>query len=342
MKLPALLLALGLALRLPAAETPRLEASADQLGINFDRYTVADSFGRTITFYLSPPPRTEGTGKQPIALLVLGSGCQSIFKQQGDRIGGGYQNPLREEARGRARVLIVEKPGVKFLDTATRPGGAEGASEEFLREHTLERWGEANIAALRAAWTLPGVASTRTLLIGHSEGGITVAWVAAKLPQVTHVASLAGNGPTQLFDFVDQRGQSRPNDQPGDAARRVEAVYAEWAKIQRDPESITQFWLGHPYRRWSTFLKHSATELLLQTKARVFLAQGAADPSVSVKAYDVLEAELRARGRDVTAAKIEGADHGFNTPEMPKGRPDGMRTMFGRVLAWFETAEKRG
>ena len=44
--------------------------------------------------------------------------------------------------------------------------------------------------------------AARTLVIGHSEGGIVAAYVAAKLPKVTHVASLAGGGPTQLFDFV--------------------------------------------------------------------------------------------------------------------------------------------
>ena len=336
MKLRIVAWALGVLLRVSvaAAESPRLEASPNELGVPFDRYTTRDSFGRTITFYLSPA-RSDAGDKRPVVLLILGSGCQSLFSKRGDAISGGYQNPLRDEAKGAARVLVVEKPGVKFLDAAKRPGSAEGASEEFLREHTLERWAEANAAALRAAWTLPGIDLTRTLLIGHSEGGIVVGCVTAKLPQVTHVASLAGGGPAQLFDLAETRSRARPDDKPGDAERRRQAVYDEWARIQRDPDSISEFWLGHPYRRWSTFVPHSVTEFLLQTKARVFLVQGTADVSVSVKSFDVLVAELKSKGRDVTAERLEGADHGFNFPDASPGGPPGMRAVFAHVLKWF-------
>jgi hypothetical protein len=138
-----------------------------------------------------------------------------------------------------------------------------------------------------------------------------------------------------LFDLAEIRGRSRPDDKPGDAERRVQDVYYEWANIQKDPDSISKFWLGHPYRRWSSFLKQSVTEELLRTKARIYLAQGSSDTAVSVMAHDVLVAELQARGRDVTAERIEGADHGFHTQEMPIGSPEGMRALFGRVLGWF-------
>jgi dienelactone hydrolase len=82
-------------------------------------------------------------------------------------------------------------------------------------------------------------------------------------------------------------------------------------------------------------LKQSVTEELLRTKARIYLAQGASDTAVSVMAHDVLVAELQARGCDVTAERIEGADHGFHTQEMPIGSPAGMQALFGRLLEWF-------
>src|SRR5262249_51416272 len=175
------------------------------------------------------------------------------------------------------------------------------------KEHTLPRWAEANAAALRAVWALLAVDATRTLVVGHSEGGLVAARVAAELPRVTHVASLAGGGPTQLFDFVANAARPRPDDKPGDASRRVQDVFDAWAKVQKDPESISQFWLGHPYRRWSSFLTHSVAEELLRAKARVYVAAGTRDAVIPVAAHDMLVAELRARGRDVTAARLEGA-----------------------------------
>jgi dienelactone hydrolase len=311
------------------------------LGVPFQRYTVKDSLGRAVTFYLSVPAKDEEDNTRPVALFIQGSGCQSLFRKQGERITGGYQNLLLQVAKGRVRVLVVEKPGVKFLDAPARPGSAEGASEEFLTEHTLPRWAEANLAALRAAQTLPGIDATRTLVIGHSEGGIVAARVAAESPVVTHSASLAGGGPTQLFDLAETRGQPRTDDKPGDADRRVREVHDGWAAVQKDPESVSKFWLGHPHRRWSSFLKHSVTEELLRGKAKIYLAQGAADTSVSVKAHDVLTAELRARGREAKVERLEGADHGFRTGEMPKGSPAGMEALLGRVLNWFLTADAK-
>ncbi len=311
---------------------PKLDPAA--LGIPFQRYTTQDALGRTITFYLSTPAKDAGAAKLPVVLVIQGSGCQSLFRKQGDVIVGGQQNLVLKAAKDRVRVLAVEKPGVKFLDAASRPGSAEGASEEFLKEHTLPRWAEANVAALRAVWTLPGIDASRALVMGHSEGGIVAARVATELPQVTHVASLAGGGPTQLFSLAESRGQPRPGDQPGDAARRRQAVYDEWAKIQADPDSISRFWLGHPYRRWSSFLKTSVAAELSRTKAQVFLAQGTLDAAVPVAGHDVLVAELRAQGRDLSAERIDGADHGFRKKDEAKNSTDGIHSLFARVLDW--------
>lgn len=319
------------------ADAPRLESEAAKLGIPFDRYTAKDNLGRTITFYLSVAPSKEPAGKLPVVLWIPGSGCQSVFQKRGERISGGFHTLLFQDGQGRARILVVEKPGVKFLDMPPMSMPIEKvASAEFLQEHTLQRWAEANCAAVRAAWTLPGVDAMRTLVVGHSEGGIVAARVAAQLPQITHVASLAGGGPTQLFDFVTNAAKPRPNDKPGDASRRVQEIYDSWAKIQKDPDSTSQFWLGHPYRRWSSFLRHNVAEELLRSKARLYVAAGARDPIIPVAAHDMLVTQLRTHDRDVTAERLEGADHGFQTDDMPKqGPPQGMRALLGRVLQWF-------
>src|SRR6185436_17158435 len=134
-----------------AAESTTSDADPSAFGVPFQRGTTRDTFGRTITYYLSTLTGGSDT-KKPVVLLILGSGCQSVFTKRGDRVFSGYQSPLLNEAKGRARVLIVEKPGVKFLDMVSRPGSAQEASPEFLKEHTLERWAEANAAALRAVW----------------------------------------------------------------------------------------------------------------------------------------------------------------------------------------------
>src|SRR5262245_10756910 len=150
-----------------------------------------------------------------------------------------------------------------------------------------------------------------------------------------------GGWPTQLFSLAELASRPRPDDSHGDAEKRRQAVYDEWTRIQADPDSISRFWLSHPYRRWSTFLPSSLTAELLRSRARVYLVHGTNDAATPVTAFDLARAELAVRNRDVTAERLEGADHGFRTQSTPEGSPDGTRAVFGRVLTWFLAAEAK-
>jgi uncharacterized protein (TIGR03067 family) len=315
------------------------QKSAAALGVPFDRYTTRDKFDRTITFYLSQPP--EGPAeKLPVAVFVQGSGCASVFSERGGKVYGGMQDLLRAAARGRVRVLVVEKPGVAFGVAPKNPGSAEEGSAEFHREHTLPRWVEAVNAAVRATHRLEDVDWTRTVVVGHSEGGTVAAHVAAANPLVAHVAVLAGSGPTQLFDLTELAARPRPADRsPDDALGRVQAVRDGWAEVLADPDRADRFWLGHPHRRWSSFLKHSTVEGLLASRASVFAAHGTLDRAVPVASFEVLRSELTGRGRDLTALRLEGRDHGFRKPDDAPGDTSGLQDVLGRVVAWFK--EKR-
>src|SRR5262249_2538881 len=127
-----------------AAEEPRAVLDPADLGVPYRRYTTTDSLGRTITFYLSIAPAEQREARLPVVLWIQGSGCQSLFTKRAGGVGDGLQGILLKEAKGRVRVLAVEKPGVEFQDIPARPGTAVGAREEFLKEHTLPRWAEAN------------------------------------------------------------------------------------------------------------------------------------------------------------------------------------------------------
>jgi pimeloyl-ACP methyl ester carboxylesterase len=318
----------------PAKPGPSSEVKHERNPDNlpFDRYVITDALGRQITFYLSMTDRQPMP--LPLVVFIQGSGCHSLFRRSGDRVSGGYQNVLGMVAQGRARVLAVEKPGVKYLDAPRRPGTAEDATDEFLREHTLSRWVQAISAAIRTARGLQGVDATRILVMGHSEGAIVAARVAARDAGITHVASLSGGGPTQLFDLVEvARAPRRPEESTAEREQRANQVLDEWARILADPESTTRSYQGHPYRRWSSFMQTSVLDALTHTDARVYLAHGTLDRTVPVAGVDVLRAELAARGRDVTAERIEGADHSLCKPG--ESQPEGMRSAFRRVLDWF-------
>lgn len=329
------------------AFVPTPVATAADLGIPYDRYQVRDEFGRTITFYVSVPgagrpkdaPKDDSANSKslPLALMVQGSGCNSVFMKAPDgRIGGGLPNAVLRAAKGRCRVLCIEKPGVKFLDNPQPPGAGEPCSDEFKTEHAYKRWVGACTAAVNAAAELPGIDANRILAAGHSEGGIVAAGVAARDARVTHVAVLSGGGPSQLFDMgqvVRELGSENETAEQREA--RVEEVYRAWERIKADPESTTKSEWGHPYKRWSSFLAVSPLEELEKSTARVFIAYGTADTSVPVVSNDVLRAELVRKGKDVTCERVVGGDHGYRVESKPDF--DGLSFVFDAMVNWFLT-----
>ncbi|MFL5329811.1 MAG: alpha/beta fold hydrolase [Gemmataceae bacterium] len=304
------------------AQSARYQPQLDPkpLSVPFERYTTKDAFDRTITYYLSRVPK-ENAGKLPIAVFVQGSGCASVFHDRDGKLLGGLQNLLLSASQGRYRVLVVEKPGVTFGNMPEHPGTSEEASPDFRKEHTLPRWVEAVNAAIRATHRLEGIDWTRTLVVGHSEGGIVAAHIAAANTLVTHVAVLSSGGPSQLFDLM----QTKSADEIRDG----------WAQVQSDPDNAEKLWLGHPHRRWSSFATTSTLDGLLAGRAAIFAAYGTSDKVVPPISFDLLCAELTARGRDFVPLRMEGADHGFRKPGDSLGDPAGFRDVFTRMAAWF-------
>ena len=301
--------------------------------IPYTRYFTKDKFDRQITFYI----HGDQSKRLPIVVSVLGSGAYSNFIRIGDEIRDGHR-AAREAFGDRAHVVVVEKPGIEFLEQhgpQGNPSGTEaGASPEFLRENTLDRWAEAVNAALRAARSLPSADRNQTLLIGHSEGATVVALAAAENEFVTHVASLSGNGPSLLFELLQKAREGRLYpDLPADSETQLARLFADVAAVNSEPQSITDLVLGHSHLYWSSRWKFSTLEELSRTNARIFLAHGSADRNVSVANFDVLHAQLLASGKDVTPHRFEGADHGYRFDDQPER--DGWKEVFEKVREWF-------
>jgi pimeloyl-ACP methyl ester carboxylesterase len=299
-------------------------------GQPYERFTTQDRFGREITFYLSRVPQTSRP--LPLAVYIQGSGCASLFERKDAKVVPKLGHAtLVDIARGKARVLIVEKPGVTFPE---QPENCRLAAE-FNREHTLERWAEAVEAAIRAARTLGQVSGERAAAIGHSEGGLVACRVARDLPGiVTHVASMAGGGPSQLFDLIElaRRGVYF-RDISEDAAARVQYVLSQWREIRADPTNAEKFFFGFSYRRWSTFLADSPMEELTKANAKIYLAQGLEDEAVNPESSDALYAQLLAVGKQAVYDRIEGAGHSFDFRATPQ--INGWHDELERIVAWF-------
>ena len=289
----------------------------------FRRYVAKGRDGQRLTFYLSTAP----TPSHPVPLIVWvqGTGCSSQFVSVGGRMSRGLQGVLYAVAHGRARVLAVEKPGVEFLDDPPDEGDASACRPEFRAEFTLDRWATTIADAIQAAQKLPGIDTSKTLVIGISEGGIVAMRVSNVSPVVTHAASLSGGGPVYLFhmaEFMRSKGLDAEKE-----------VYACWSDILKDPDSATKLCWGQTYRQWSSFMKTSVIAEALKSHALLYFAHGTADTQQTIAGFDVLRAELAAKQREAVFELIEGADHALDLPNQKV--PEGLEAVFGRVEDWF-------
>lgn len=346
----ALVLAVFLATSAAFADPPRQDAESESKPIaryepkisldspksfGFQRYQTRDKFDRMITFYLSKRRnQSNGIKRLPLVVCVQGSGGQSVFmKHKGMIASGGPESVVARDFGERVQVLVVEKPGIPFLYQGGTAGSSEEATREFNREFSLPRWVEAVKAATLATLKLPFVDSKRVLVLGHSEGGQVACQVAASLAQVTHVAVMAGGGPTQLYDLLEQARSGDMYDPNATSQQRVETLMEDWKQVLDAPEATDQFILGHTHLRWSSFLASSPIEAILKSKAKVFIAQGTIDRKTLPASSEVLYAELLARGRDVTYLRVENGDHAFMTEGDTTG--EGWVQTQSKAIDWF-------
>lgn len=301
------------------------------LGQPYEKFSTRDRFGREIIFYLSKAAASQNS--LPLVVFIEGSGCGSRFEERNGKIrpAGGHI-VVADVFKDKARVLVVEKPGVKYL---FQPQDGCKDLAEFNRELTLERWTEANEAAIRAARRLPQISKDKTLVVGHSEGGLVACRIARDLPQiVTHISTLAGGGASQLYDLLAlaRKGEFFDEVSP-DSEVRVSYVLDKWKEIEADPMSADKFFFGFAYRRWSTFLASSPIEELSAARAKIYIAQGTEDKAVEPTSADALYAQLVAKNKQVVYDRVEGANHSFRIKDKPK--VDGWQELFERIAKWF-------
>lgn len=300
-------------------------------GFPYKAYSVADSLGRDIRFYL-----TAANDERPLVLVLQGSGCSSQFFNRDGQVSAGWHAFVRRAAGSRAQVLLVEKPGVQLFDAPQNPGGAAHCSDTFRREQTGERWLAALRAALDSTLALRGAKPRAIMALGHSEGAVFAVRLAALDARITHVAALSAVPASQLLDFFDMAaaGEGFISRRPGSSkAENIGRVLDAWRDVSADPANDGKQVFGHVHRYWADKFAPFDFSSLSRSPAKFFLAYGDRDENSAPRVMDAFAIELLTRKRDLTWLRVEGADHSFG------GTPDASRAGMVKVVefavAWL-------
>jgi fermentation-respiration switch protein FrsA (DUF1100 family) len=268
------------------------------------------SIGATVTI-------PEGKGSFPAVVLITGSGAQNrneeIFQHKPFLVLADY----------------LTRHGIEVLRYDDRGVGLSGGN--FLKATTLDFSTDAE-AAFQYLKRRPEVDSTRTGLVGHSEGGIIASIVASQDPSVAFIVLMAGTGVPGEKILLEQselisRKSGVPEKEIALDHKLNEKVYSILKKIRDDEKAKEKIGkllkknnpklteqelnlqlasLTSPWFR--TFLTLNPFDYLLKVKCPVLALDGELDLQVPPK--ENLEA--------IERALIMGGNPHYETVLFPK------------------------
>ena len=105
------------------------------------------------------------------------------------------------------------------------------------------------------------------------------------------------------------------------------------ALIQTDPQSTSRFRLDHPFHQWSGVNRTSLVGESVQSRAELNVVHGSEDEQNFVGSFDMMRAELAAKGSSAVFERLEGAGHSIDLPSQVA--PEGLLSVFERLARWF-------
>ncbi len=315
------------------------EITPERLG--FRAYQLEDEALGHINYYLTG---IEGDSKKPLIVYLDGSGPYPLFQKVAQGIGStvvlDWQNLSKDY-----RIAVISKPGVPFIDEV----GSDPATgfptydePEAYTETLSEAWRVASAdMVIDDIFKKVAVEEERVLLLGFSEGAQVAPHVAAANDKVTHLMIFGGNGLNQLYDpiitarYKAERGQLTHEQ----AQAEIDSLFTVYDQIYRNPESTTDFWYGHTYKRWASFAKNPPVESLKKLDIPVYIAYGSRDENPVVSA-DFIKLEFVRMGKQNLTYKVyPDFDHSFNHIQFEgaefKGATPQLSKVMEEAFSWF-------
>ena len=229
--------------------------------------------------------RRRPRGRQPLLIMLQGSGCDSVALNERIRW------MAMRLAPGHA-LLTIEKYGVV-------PGSdGSNCTADFLRGNTLtQRVLDAVqlVAALRRqSWW-----SGELIIFGGSEGGAVAAMAAALIPETKAVIVWSSGIGLPVGQMI--RAALPPSIQA-----EADRVFAE----ARANPAADRHWSGAGYRWWADAVDQVPARGLVQTPAPVLLIHGTGDQSAPIASARAARDLVRGSGkRNFTYREYQGFDH---------------------------------
>lgn len=231
--------------------------------------------------------QAEGTGTHGIAVLLQGSGCHPVGKNQNiATIAALFTN---------FTTLIVEKYGVEMYGPL--PDGDLDCPEDFYAQHTVSQRVVDYVRVIVHLRDQPWWDGT-IVLFGGSEGGNVAAILGARVEADAAILLSTGGGMTF--------GEAILQTVPEEGWASVNAAFAH----ARENSQSAEVWAGSSYRYWADALDRRVADNMLEARTAFLLIQGGSDVSSPVSSARITSDLFAENGRcNLTYWEFAGYNH---------------------------------
>ncbi|MCG8453083.1 MAG: alpha/beta hydrolase [Spirochaetales bacterium] len=261
-----------------------------------------------------------------LVIYLEGSGLQSVLgtKKEGRWASATFAYFLTMNFMNSASLCVPQKPGMEL-------GMVHHDDAKVLHAYTAE-----NLLTVYARCiddALERESYRHVIIIGGSEGGYLLPGVYQALTHKEDVDGLVvlGAGAWNQKESLLHLSQSPLPMEEGyrQELRRIDELIPQ---ILAQPESIEEWYLGWPYRRWSSFFEWTPQNALEGIETPMLYLQGVLDisnPMESVKAVEAMEK------KNITVQYFPNMGH---TPQNPQQ----MAEIFEAIDLWMPTLREDG
>lgn len=227
----------------------------------------------------------ENLDSHDLVINIEGSGYESVLGLKNDDGSWKYKKSASQIINMTKKDFNVLLPEKLFYEI----GKNYNDDEESLKQ--------ADVNSLTNSYSesidtfLDNKVFNNIILIGSSDGAALLPKIYSQLRnknKITKIISISGGGGyTQLDEFriLSKSDLNMPENYRA-LLLKVDEVYDH---IKKNPESIENFYLGHPYKRWSSFFNYLPLDYIEQIDIPILFLHGEKDWSCPVESTKYIE-----------------------------------------------------
>lgn len=266
--------------------------------------------------------------KKPLMIFIHGSGNEPTFSYHEDVKKYSWKAFKEvEKYKDDFHVIFISKPGIPLFDSIKKDSITSETyyplNKTFIENYNLDWRVKVASLIIRKAKKHLLIDTSKTLVIGHAQGGQVAAKLAVLSKKITHLAILNSNSLGHFYDYVlQERLQAFLGKHTFEQSQNnIDYYFSTFKDIYSNPLKTDKTWRNETYYRWSNFADDIPLENMLKLKIPIYVIASGKDLwNSTIMNTDYIQLEfLRKRKTNLTYKVYPNANHFLEDEKLENG-----------------------